>query len=394
MYGRIVQLETEKKEMYVQKNKGWRAIGLSFLTLGIRPLIFYIKENQMSRQIKEMNIAHSRFSRSLNQMKQRTLEKELYSKPIEIMELEKQRLENLDDELNRLNSIPRIEQSLKKVNGKTKLSINHQVAKLSINHQVAYGHSLELREQLKDTHYIINHGQNLDLMLVNTVARKLKQEFEPVRHESFEPLRHDTALRHIKEDTHTVDWYQKQISKGRYDDHALRKELICGDCVLESTTACESAIDFFAGRTNVAKIDNPSLTNNLLLTIIYDYIPNREVAGKLCQDLAKLMNQCPPGGNLYSICVPKEKFNESCYFSKGMGTPLKNQDELRGKIDEMQSGVDASGDPQIRVLSHKIRVEDGYYVILNSTFEVDQLLKIEDQISLCIQEALTGYRIR
>jgi hypothetical protein len=231
-------------------------------------------------------------------------------------------------------------------------------------------------------------------MLVNIVARKLKQEFEPTRYESFEPLRHDTALRHIQEDTNTIAWYQNRISQGVYNDHHLRRELICGDCVLESTTSAESAIDFFAGNKNIAKWDNPSLVNNLLFTIIWDYIPNQEVASKLSGDLAKLLYRCPPGGNLYSICVPKGKFNESCYFSKPYGIPLKNQEELRGNIDKMQSGEDPSGYPQVRVLSHKIRAEDGYHVILNSTFTNDQLLKIEDEISLCIQAALTGYRVQ
>ncbi len=291
-------------------------------------------------------------------------------------------MSDFKQELIRLKSILRIATSLEKVN-----------KKFSTRHQVAFGRSIELREKLKDTHYVINHGQNLELMLVNMIARKMKQEFEPHYYESFEPLRHDTALRNIKEDIHTVAWYQNQISRRKTNDHDLRKELLCGDCVLESTEPGESALDFFAGSTNVANRDG-SLTFRLLLTIVQDYIPDQRVASKLCSDLANLMNSCPKDGNLYSICVPKEKFDESCYFSHPYGVPLKNQKELKGKIDKMQSGEDSIGYPQIRVLTHKIRPEDRYHVIMHLTLSSEQLSIIDDEVSLCIQAVLTAYRVQ
>ena len=97
--------------------------------------------------------------------------------------------------------------------------------------------------------------------------------------------------------------------------------------------------------------------------------------------------------NPYSICVPKEKFDECCYFSKPYGHPYKDQKIFRDKLEEMQSGEDPCGYPQIRVLTHKIRAEDGYHVILNATLSSDDLLTLEDEVSLCLQAALTGYRV-
>ncbi len=382
LYDRIVNLEIKRKEEIQNKNTGWKALCLGILTLGVRPLILYNKKESIQSEIDQIGKTHKKFFHALNQMKYRVVDKELHPKLEVMKELEKSQLSDVEQELFRLKSIPRIATSLEKVN-----------KKLSKNHQVAFGRSIELREKLKDTHYVINHGQNLELMLVNTIAQKLKQEFEPHYYESFEPLRHDTALRHIKEDTHTVAWYQNQISNEGTDDTSLRKELLCGDCVLESTKPYESALDFFAKSTNIAN-QGGSFTFQLLLTIAQDYIPDQRVAEKLCSDLVNLMNKCPKGGNLYSICVPKEKFDESCYFSKAFGVPLKYQEYFRGKIDKMQSGEDPSGYPQIRVLTHKIRPEDGYHVIMNSTLTSEQLLKIDDEVSLCIQAALTGYRVQ
>lgn len=388
LYNRVTQLENEKKEeLITQKNA---KIVLSILTLGIRTLVFLYRIKKVEDEIKEMDKNHKAFIHSLSQMEQRHLDKELHAKPEKIVELEKNRLENPEDELNRLKLNPRIAKSLQKVTSQVQASLPTQ-------HQVAIGRSIELREQLKDTHYVINHGQNFELMIVNIVARILKQEFEPHQYESFEPLRHDTALRHIKEDTQTVAWYQNQINSGVYNDHSFRRELICGDCVLESTAKYESAIDFFAFSMNIAHgRKHPTFIKNILMSIVQDYIPNYEVANTLCDDLERLLTQHPWGGNLYSICVPKEKFDESCYFSQPFGVALENQQKLKGLLDVMQEGegVYPSGMPQIRVLTHKVRAEDGFHVILNSTFSSNQLSKIEDEVATSIQAALTGYRIQ
>lgn len=384
LYKRIIKLETDKANEYAKKNTGWKAIIYSVLTLGIRALVFKLKEMHMNSKVQSMHKEHARFSRSLEQMQFRQMQKELHPKPEAIQQLENRRLGQLDQELGRLKSIERINKSLGEVTKRKNLSLKHQVA---------YGHSLELREQLKDTHYVINHGQNLQLMVVNILARKLKREFEPLFYESYEPLRHNTALRHIREDTHTIAWYQNTISRRKIDDHGLRKELLCGDCMLESTLRLESALDFFSGSKNIAATDS-YFAHNLLLTIVQDYIPDFKTSNRLCDDLVNLLQNCPEGGNLYSICIPKEKFDESCYFSKPYGMPLENQKYLKTMLDDMQAGKEPCGYPQVRVLTHKIRAEDGFYVVLNSTLSDYQLLKIEEEVTTCIQAALTGYRVQ
>lgn len=386
LYERIISIENKTKKKIEDKKRGWVAFFLSVLTLGFRPLILLIKQQTIQKQINELRKTHEKFFKAFNQMESRSKEKKLHPKLEAIQDLEKSQAIDINQELLRLKSIPRVHSSL--------LKLYPNNFWLSIKQQVAFARSLELQEKLKDTHYVINHGQNLELMLVNILGQKLKQEFEPEHYESFEPLRHDTALEHIKEDTHTVSWYQKKLNKFGVIDHSLRKELLSADCVLESTKAYESALDFFAGRTNIAKREDYKLTFNLLVKIVQYYMPDEEITNKLCNDLVSIMTRCPAGGNLYSICVPKEKFDESCYFSKAYGTPLKNQTELKAKIDKMQSGQDPSGYPQIRILTHKIRPEDGYHVIMNSTLTKDELLKIDDEVSLCIQAALTGYRVQ
>src|SRR5262245_45929400 len=103
------------------------------------------------------------------------------------------------------------------------------------------------------------------------------------------------------------------------------------------------------------------------MPIINNYIQNQDVANKLYKDLKKIVKKNHFEVNLYSICVPKEKFNESCYFSGPYGHPLKGQEDLRNKMEAMQSGEDACGYPQVRILTHKIKPEDGFHVIVHST---------------------------
>lgn len=387
LYDRIFSLQMEEKKNLKNKLTGWKSILLGFLTLGIRPLVIIFKREQIASDIDEFDVYHKKFSKALFQMNQRVLEKELHPQATFMQELKSQRLSQQTEELVRLKSIPRIATSLEKVS-----QSRNKYRPLTTSQQVAFGRSLELREKLKETHYVINHGQNLELMALSILTRKLKQEFEPKFYESFEPLRHETSLGHIKEDSHTIAWYQQQLSNTRTSDHEFRRELLCGDCVLESVTLCESALDFFSGTANIPARGTSSFFYNLLVSVAQDYMTNQTVVAKLCHNLVELMSN-HNGGNLYSICVPKEKFAESCYFSRAFGRPLENQEDLIGKMEEMQAGDNPHGYPQIRILTHKIRAEEGFHVILNSTLKDEQLLLIEAKISLCIQAALVGYRI-
>lgn len=378
---------------------------------------FKIKEIKVENKVEitsdRIEEAHKIFREKFNQMESRALEKKIHPELETIKELKNSQESDVKQELARLKSIPRIAKSLKKV-GK----------QLTEKHQVAFGRSIELTEKLKDTHYIINHGQNLELMLVNIVARQLKQEFESHHYKSFEPLRHNIALRDIQENIQIVDWYKEKMEPPKFgfdkdylNDHHFRNEILSGDCVLESQGEFESALHFFAGGKNVAAKNRSSFeswTLKLLQPIIQDYFPDKSVQDQLCHDLVNLLKRFPKGkdpystegGNLYSTCVPKERFDESCYFSMTNGHPLENQETLKRKIDVMQLGEYKYRDfdeedgwrsdcaPQIRILTHKIRPDDGYHVILNSTLTSDELKKIEEEVFDCIEAALAGYRIK
>ncbi len=44
LYDRMVTLEIKRREEIQNKNTGWKAFCLSFLTFGVRPLILFIKK--------------------------------------------------------------------------------------------------------------------------------------------------------------------------------------------------------------------------------------------------------------------------------------------------------------------------------------------------------------
>ena len=311
IYNKIERLE--QRILAKEDKSGWKSVLASAATLGMKPLTLYIKRQRVRSDIHKLENIHKAFHRSIGQMKRRALEKAIHSKPDAIKRLESVRLSDTKMELKRLKTYPRIAHSLQMV----------KHLNMSEDMQVAYGHSLELQEALKETHYVINHGQNIPLMLLNIVARQLTNEFNPDRYESFEPLRHETALRHIAKDSQTCAWFQAALSQKGVTDSAFRRELICGDCFLESTDAGESALFYFAQGINVAA-QEPSFVKKVLLTIIQDYVTDPKIAKKLCDDLMNLtFNQAHKGGNLYSICVPKERLMRAVIFLMLMAMPMK-----------------------------------------------------------------------
>ena len=133
----------------------------------------------------------------------------------------KNRLVTAEFELSRLSQDPRIQKSLEKINNSSPWYYT-----LNTTQKVAIAQSIELRENLKDTYYVINHGQNNSGIMANILAKKINELFETKKYEYFEVLRHDVFLRDIPENR-DVSWYKAIMA---YDiDHNYRNEIICAD---------------------------------------------------------------------------------------------------------------------------------------------------------------------
>ncbi len=381
LYKRIIVLQINRIRKRKNQKQEWRIIILLFLTFGILIFILLIQDKKLKNDFSKLAKMQNNFLRACSQIEDSIKEKTMHPQLDAIKELIQLRYADPNQELGRLNELPRINRSFKQV---------HHL-RLRLAHQIAFGHSLELREKLQDTHYIINHGQNLNLMVVNIVTRILKQKFTPDIYQSCELLRHTPALGDIPAQ-HTLQWFQDQIHDGScLNDHNFSTELLCGDIVLESSAPSESALSFFSHATNVANrcFD---FAGHLLQLILQHYIFDPAIVRRCRRDIVHIISKYPEGGNLYSICVPKDRFHESCYVSKSYGVPVKEHIPPE-QLDQMQSGTYLGRCPQIRVLMHTIRPEDGYHVILHSTLPNQLLVHIEKEVSLYLEAAFIGYRL-
>lgn len=327
-----------------------------------------------SKRLALIDDTYKLFNKYLTNTEETILPKEKKRSHPALIELSRSQLSNPQAELARLKKIDRVQESLSRTH----------INSLSTRQQIAIGHSIELRETFKSKYYVINHGQNLVLMAVNLLAKKLKQIFEPQQYRDFEIMRHDVFLRRIQ-NHQNIDWFKKTMVN--QIDHGFRNELICGDAYLESTIKGESAISYFASMTNVALRDGSLNVFHLIDAMIEHYFPDRDTRTKLRTQILQLCSilDIKNEGTIYSICVPKVEFESVGYISKPYGHPISCGLHA---LDAMQNGCRYEG--QIRLLTHKLDPNKGFMIVPHSTLSKKQIDRLEQDIEFLLQQAKLG----
>lgn len=344
----------------------------------------------VSQKMQGLKENRPKILQQFKHMEERSLKKEEIPLLEVLTTLKSKRLKKLEDELNRLKRNPSIEERLEQIKNELKYRRDEKLRKdVKTRQLIAIGHSMELREAVKKDYIVLNHGQNLDLMFVNLLAKKLQNLFTSQTSDQ-DVLRHASQFGKIKD----IEFFRRDInSSSNRNDTNYSRELLCADIVLHSTKSMSSAIDFFTGTKNIAKISNNAFLKDLLMSIIKVYLPDEEAAKRLYKEIKKIIKNYFPANNLYSICIPKEKFKELCYFSRARGyTRELIQDELHAKIDDMQSGADPCDFPQVRILARAIQAKDGIHVVRHSEFRDEILETIENRVEVAILNALTNQR--
>ncbi|MES2199368.1 MAG: hypothetical protein V4489_04290, partial [Chlamydiota bacterium] len=282
------------------------------------------------------------------------------------------RLLTVESELSRLKENPRIQKSLEKIKSSYHITLTNP-------QKVALAQSIELREKLKCTHYVLNHGQANNNIIVNILAKKITELFEAKKYEYFEILRHNVFLENIPKEQ-DVDWYKNKM---KYDiDHKYRKELICADIRLENTDGCESAIDFFARGFNIASSHDSNFTLKIIEQVTRKYFnSNEKLTGQVSGELT-LLSEKLTGSTLYSICIPKTKFGSLGYLSGPYGRPSAGTYDL----DSLQDGT-SSLSSQVRLLTAKLDPKEGIFILPHSTLTTEEFHKIESVVEKCLLRA-------
>ncbi|MCB1213504.1 MAG: hypothetical protein KDK40_04320 [Chlamydiia bacterium] len=315
------------------------------------------------------------------------------------------RLSNPTQELNRLMQSERVRNSIQTVSANLS-------GEFTAQEKIAYGRSLEVREAFKENYFTITHGQNKSLCVLNTFTKALVKETCGSTEKYAQFLRCDMGKG--LSDLRGTDYYIDQIDHRGLTDHDFRRELLCGDCYLESTAECESALYFFHYNHNIG-FSNVEGTKRLFQPIFEAFLPlpssctqnpssspelHAEFTLKkeaLMTELTEVITSFDCGnGNLYSILIPKNKFFKYAYLSLPFGASAKNQ-YTHSHLEALQDGhapnstVDGVGQipsedyskdaPQVRILTKYMRPEYGVHVVLNSSALDEERRKMEKRVS-------------
>lgn len=288
------------------------------------------------------------------------------------------RLSDPDAELERLRSNPQCAALL------DYLSQKHYLAGCK-RKQICIARSMELQNHLQsEGYYVINHGQTnraATLNLVSTAVQELKTK-KPLTH--YEILRDPCFLHHIPQDR-TIEKLKKLIRSGSID-HDFREELLCGDINLRSTAEYESAIDFFANRAHgIADGYNPNFIVDRINKIVDQYIENEQVASQITKDIWEICKDIP-GGVLYSICIPKGKFDALAYLSGPYGRPIEEQHTPSFELDDWQKGKGKRTSPQVRLATKELSAENGVFILPHSVLTPKQRQNIKSVIKRLLTE--------
>lgn len=291
--------------------------------------------------------------------------------------LVKRRLSDPDLEWERLKASARIFRSLEFF----ERTFESRVQK------IAFGRSLELQEALKDTHFVINHGQSNAGLPIHVVAKKTRELFEGKKYQHFEVLRHPVFLEHLQERSDNVHWFKKKMYDDRDDNY--RNELICGDVFLENSDRLESSVDFFVREKSMSFSHNPDLVRAIIEGILKKY-PSIQKRARTVSDT--ISQETLPGSSLYSICIPKEKFSSMGYLSRAWGAPVTQAYNLLD-LELCQEGFVPSHlksfgqSPQVRLLTGRLAPENGVFILHHTTLDAKRLRSLEKKVESALLSA-------
>jgi len=279
-----------------------------------------------------------------------------------LRELQKQRLSDPEEELDRLKSNPSVRTRLNNV-----LSIYEREAVLgglypSPLHHVSFCRSIELQKAVEDTHIVLNHGQSgSSLLSLNILNRELQNT---------ESLEFEVKLRHpanFSEQTHTVDFFKNTLCFRdlRISDHHFKNDLIACDGYLGSTAQAESAWSFFLSGCNRDHETKWKVVNQIAEKLLADSEKRKSFLQKFSQIDEEIIRNSysrrgshfyERSGNLYSILIPKTDFDSVGYLARPCGVPAELRETTEIHLDKLQKDETAGEfDPiQVRLLAQKV----------------------------------------
>ncbi len=322
--------------------------------------------------------------------------------------LRQSRLENVEDELQRLRSqgtLPvdleeKVDNALVIVEGYKQSSeprANQQAVK------VILGRVLEIKNLYQDTYDVFTHAQASEWYVITCLIKELAKLYFPKKDmHAFKFLRTPYLT-----DTLAVAEYKSILNqaneKSAFNDHTgeFSLNLLSADGYFLSNEYCESALNFLCRNYSVFNKGNDcKKLKDIAISVVEEFhkepISKSQLdsLGNEIVDIAKKINKsiC---GNLFVICVPKAMSSEVQYRSHKYGKPCdchegsKTDDlSILNDLQMNQVGKNRCKDgsiPQYRLLAANLKPEKGVLSFLLTPFAKAERQKIKQEIASIAQ---------
>lgn len=353
----------------VNKHTRLKRIIFTIITLGIYWLIqekkiYSLKKAHQSLKHEFVTIQRN-FHYQIKKLEKKEEDKKTHPLQRIVSEVKAKQLQDVTAEYNRLKENPRIA-SLFSIFGDCKSK-----------KFLAFGHSIELQEALQETHYTLNHGLNYQLVCLNMVASILTQKFSNIQAKDQCILRHESVFYKFDKKGHSVETYKKQLETRTRTDADYSDSLISCDIDLHNMQGYESAFSFYMVAQNIALSGNPNLAKKCLMEILKDFFPlehQQTIIHSIYKEVYQLCQSQEfrtSGLGLYSICVPKERFDKVAYIAAPFGYPYFMK-YTKDQLDDIQRGkpyTKISANPQVRVLAQMLDASEGDFIVCHSANE-------------------------
>ena len=251
---------------------------------------------------------------------------------------------------------------------------------------VMIGRALEIQRIYKSTHHVFIHAQSSDWLVFSDLVKELTKTHFPDRNlHQFKFLR----IPPREGESKTITKYSK--AEHVYDHQPnTRDDLISADAYFLHAEAAESAFFFMSVNRNITSKSYPFIRH--AIKFFHRELSKRELESYTDQVAALTKNDPSKIGNLFLVCIPKEKSEEIQYRSHPFGNPCRcsteeNSQQILEQLQNLEIGMSCMKNfcPQYRLFTPKLTPENNVKMYLLSS-EEDYRRKVKEGIRQIVQD--------
>lgn len=234
-------------------------------------------------------------------------------------------------------------------------------------HKELLARALKVKELYSETHYTFIHAQSLSYWVINQFVKELVRISNPDQDLSFYHFfRSEIDTKKVK----TKEIVNQNINDGKT---YFRKKLLSVDAYFFHLNRAETANDFL--RSNKSDWYGEDTILQQILTS-YLGVCNPKILNKLVELVKEYCRGQGIGqlGNLYAICVPKEKIDKIAFMAHPYGVPCKHEsdpihilNELQeDRIPQMKCKINICNiAPQFRIVTDQLNKKDTPIILIS-----------------------------